>query len=68
MKYLLPVVDSRSVGVSYKQKYVYKVMVKQCQLQAKVWTDHLNMTTAIDWDVKPQTQHILWSQNLAQVL
>ena len=50
--------DSRRVVVSYKGKYVHKVLVnclvKHAQEKSVVrWTDHLNMTIAVDWDIKP---------------
>ena len=50
---LLPSADSRSVDVSYKQKYVHKVLVnslvKLAQKKSVVRrTDHLNMTIAVD--------------------
>ena len=52
---LFPSADSRRVVVSYKPKYVHKVMVN-CLVkltQEKVWLDELtNMTIAVDWDVK----------------
>ena len=58
---LLPSADSRRVVVSYKRKYVHKVLVnrsvKLAQEKSVVrWTDHPNMTIAVDWDVKNQNQ------------
>ena len=58
-----PSTDSRRVGVSYKQKYVHDVLVKcfvkLAQEKSVVrLTDHLDMTIAVDWDVKPQTKQI----------
>ena len=55
--------DSRRVGVSYKQKYVHKVLVnllvKLAQIKSVVWlTDRLDMTIAVDLDLKPQTKQI----------
>ena len=56
---LLPSADSRKVVVSYKRKYVHKVLVN-CLVkfaQEKVWLgDSLDMTIAVDWDVKNQTK------------
>ena len=57
---LLPSTDSRRVVVSYKRKYVYKVLfnrlVKLAQEKSVVrWTDRSDMTRAVDWDVKHQT-------------
>ena len=36
--------------ISYKQKYMHSVLVNL------MLADHLNMTIAVDWDVKPQTK------------
>ena len=49
------------VVVSYKGKYVHLVLVnclvKLAQEKSVVrWTDHPNMTIAVDWDVKHQTK------------
>ena len=49
----------RLVLVSYKLKYVHEVLVKcliKLALEKSVvrWTDCLDMTIAVDWDVKPQ--------------
>ena len=59
---LFPSTDSRRVFVSYKQKYVHKVMVN-CLVkltQKKVWLGDLtNMTIAVDWDVKHQTKQTM---------
>ena len=54
---LLPSADSRRVVVSYMHKYVYKelvnCLVKLAQEKSVVrWTDHPDMTIAVDWDVK----------------
>ena len=53
-----PTVDSRSVVVSYKQKYVHTVLVK-CLVklaQEKVCLgDLIIMTITVDLDVKPQS-------------
>ena len=56
-----PSADARRVVVSYKRKYVHKVLVKRLVTLAQEKsvvrsTDHLNMTIAVDWDVKPQTK------------
>ena len=53
---LLPSPDSRRVVVSYKRKYVHKVLVNR--LVKLVWSGELaipDMTIAVDWDVKNQT-------------
>ena len=62
---LLPSAVSRRVVVSYKRKYVHEVLVnclvKLTQEKNVVrWTDHPDMTIAVNWDVKNQTkQNIL---------
>ena len=53
---LLPSAESRRVVVSYKRKYVHKVLinplVKLAQEKSVVRrTDHPDMTIAVDWDV-----------------
>ena len=53
--------DSRRVVVSYKRKYVHKVLVnrlvKLAQEKSVVrWTDWPDMTIAVDWDAKHQTK------------
>ena len=53
--------DSRSVVVSYKQKYVHQVLFyrlfKLAQEKSVVSrTDRPDMTIAIDWEVKQQTK------------
>ena len=58
---LLPSAESRRVHVSYKKKYVHKVLinrfVKLAQEKSVVrWTDRPNMTIAVDWDIKHQTK------------
>ena len=58
---LLPSADSRKVVVSNKEKYVHEVLVnclvKLAQVKSVVrWTDHPNMTIAVDWDIKNQTK------------
>ena len=58
---LLPSTDSRRVVVSYKQKYVHEVLVNRLVKPAQEksvmrWTDHPDMTIAVDWDVKHQTK------------
>ena len=57
---LLPSADSRRIVVSYKRKYVHEVLVnclvKLAQEKSVVrLTDCSNMTIAVDWDVKNQT-------------
>ena len=59
MAILLPSIDSRRVVVSYKGKYVHKVLVKSLVKLTveKVWLGeltHLDMTIAVDWEVKNQ--------------
>ena len=53
----LPLNHSRRVVVSYKRKYVHKVLVYRLP-RKKVWlgelTDHLAMTIAVYWDIKQQ--------------
>ena len=61
MAILLSSTDSRRVVVSYKQKYVHKVLVnrlvKLAQEKSVVrLTDRPDMTIAVDWDVKHQTK------------
>ena len=58
MAFFHPSADWKRVFVSYKWKYLQKKMVN-CQLvklaQEKSvvrWTDHPNMTIAVEWDVK----------------
>ena len=48
--------------VSYKLKYVHEVLVNRLvklaqEKHAVKWTDHLDMTIAVDWDVKNQTKN-----------
>ena len=60
---------SRRVVVSYKRKYVHKLLVN-CLFklaQEKVWLGDPAMTIAVDWDVKQQNKQtnsintmILW--------
>ena len=57
---LLPSADSRRV-VSFKRKYVHEVkvnrLVKLSQEKKVVrLTDCLDMTIAVNWDVKPHTK------------
>ena len=58
---LFPSIDSRRVVVSYiLRKYVHEVLVnclvKLAQEKSVVrWTDRADMTIAVDWDVKNQT-------------
>ena len=47
-----PSADSRRAVDSYKQKYVHQALLR------KSVTDRLNMTIAVDWDVKPQNKQI----------
>ena len=56
---LIPSTDSRRIVVSNKRKYVHEVLanrlVKLAQEKMVVrWTDHPDMTKAVDWDVKNQ--------------
>ena len=58
---LLPSAESWRVVVSYKRKYVHELLVshlvKLAQEKGVVWwTDHPDMTIAVDWDVKNQTK------------
>ena len=58
---LLPSADSRRIVVSYKWKYVHKVLanclVKLAQEKRVFrWTDHPDMTIAVDWQVKNWTK------------
>ena len=64
MAILLPSVDLRRVVVSKKWKYAHKVhvnlLVKLAQEKSVVrWTDHPDMTIAVDLDVKQKTNVIL---------
>ena len=61
MKYLLrsfsSSTDSRRVVVNYKRKYVHKILIKGILMQGQIksvvrLTDCLQMTIAVDWDVK----------------
>ena len=48
--------------MSYKGKYVHEVLVNHPGKSVIRWTDRLNMTIAIDWDVKnPMKQTKQWS-------
>ena len=54
-----PSTNTRRFGVSYKRKYVHKVLVplsQACPGKVLRLTDRLNMTIAYEWDVKPQTK------------
>ena len=58
---LLPSTDSRRVAVSYKRKYVHKILVnhlvKLVQLNSVVRFNYRpNITIAVEWDVKNQTK------------
>ena len=70
MKYFYghsPPGDSRRVVVSYKWKYVQEVLVNRLVELAPGksvirWTDCLNMTIAVDWDVKNQIKQAqIWA-------
>ena len=56
--------NSRRAVVSYKWKYVHRVpvlinpLVWACPGSVVRLTNHLNMTIAVDWDIKPQTEQI----------
>ena len=72
MAILLPSADSRRVVVSYKRKYVHKVLVnrfvKLAQEKSVVrWTGHPDMTIAVDWDVKIQTKPKQSSRPLSSI-
>ena len=60
---LLPSADSRRVVVSYKRKYVHKVLVTRLVKLAqekKEWLGELTVSTiAVDWDIKHQTNKYL---------
>ena len=62
MKYVLlsfsSSADSRRVVVSYKRKYVHLVLVNYREKRVVRLTDCLDMTIAVDWDVKLQTKTI----------
>ena len=58
---LIPSADSRRVAVSYKEKYVHKVLgnclVKLAKEKSVVRrTDRPNMTIAVFWDVKKKNK------------
>ena len=58
----LPLIHSRRVVVSYKWKYVYKVLVNRLfklaqEISVVRWTDRPDMTIAVYWDVKQQTKN-----------
>ena len=64
---LLPFADSRMVVVSYKQKYVHELLVNRLVKLAQEkklvrWTDRLDMTIVVDWDVKNQTKQTNWKK------
>ena len=68
-----PFADLRRVVVSYKRKYVHKVLSQACPGKNDVsCTDRLNITIPVDWDVKPRiisvVKHICWgcSKELSQ--
>ena len=55
-----PSADSRTIVVSYKRKYVHEVLVnrlvKLAQEKMSIrWTDHLDLTIAVDCVLKKQT-------------
>ena len=57
---LLPSTDSRRV-VSFKRKYVQEVKVNRLvklaqEKQVVRLTDSIDMTIAVEWDVKPKTK------------
>ena len=61
MAILLPSADSRRVVVSYKRKYVHKVLVNELvklveEKSVVRGTDRLNMTIAVGWEVKHQSK------------
>ena len=58
---VLPSADSRRVVVSYKRKYVHKVLVNRLVKLAQEKcmnksTDSPNMTISVDWDIKHQNK------------
>ena len=57
-----PSADIRGAVVSYKWKNVHKVLVnrlvKHAQENVARWTDHLDMTIAVDWDLNLKTKQI----------
>ena len=58
-----PFADSRRVVVSYKQKYVHEELVQRLfklshQKSVVRWTDRPDMTIAVYWDIKQQTNQI----------
>ena len=60
MAILLHSADSKRAVVSYKRNYVHEVLVnhlvKLAQEKSMVrWTDRPNMTIAVDWAIKHQT-------------
>ena len=48
------VTDSRRAVVSYKQKYVHRVLVSFPKKNVVRLTDSLDITIVVDWDVKPK--------------
>ena len=66
---LNPSADWRRLVVSFQWKYVHEVLinslVKLAQEKCGVrWTDHPDMTIAVDWDVKHRTkQKIQYSKH-----
>ena len=54
---LLPSAYSRWVVVSYKRKYVHEVLVNRLvKLAQEKKCGYVNLTIAVDWDVKNQTK------------
>ena len=56
---LLPLIHERFVLVTSKErvhKVLVNLLVKLAQEKMFRVTDHLDMTIAVDWDVKPQKQ------------
>ena len=55
MVILLSSAGSRRVVVSYERKYVHKVLVNRSVKLAQEKNDCPDMTIAVNWDVKNQT-------------
>ena len=49
---LLPSSDSRRVDVGYKWNYVHKVIVNRLVKSVVRWTDHPDMTIAVNQSLK----------------
>ena len=60
--------DTRMFVVSYKWKYAHEVLVNCTGTSVVRWTDRLDMTIAIDWDVRHQTKQTNKTKNSASSL